>query len=585
VRRAPSILLVLCFLPALLAPFGCSRKLHSRNLTVQIDGVSGAPRKNIEAAVGIAASAARRRAVSDDDIHRLHERAPEEIALALQPFGYYAARVESHLDRRLGRWQARYVIDPGPVVKVRSLSVELRGEGRTEPAFQRLVTKFPLAQGDALWHGLYEAGKTSFIRVAADSGYLDAVFDTAAVLVDLDALAADITVHFDTGPRFRFGEVTFEQDVVDESVLRSLVTFSPGTPFRSPLLIDLQQALSDVGYFSRVEVKPRRDRARGLEVPIEVELGPKRRTRWEVGAGYGTDTGPRLTLKLSLRRLNRVGHNSELEGRVSAIEQSVSGRYLMPSMYPSTWLKSVFAGYQRLDPSTSKSEKYSVGVSAGHRRWGIEETWSLRFEHENFTVGLDEGKSDLLMPGLEWMHVRADDRIFTGKGRRLRLYLDGAHDGVASSATFLRTKFEGKAIATYTPKARFIARAELGRTFTSQFRDLPPTIRFFAGGDQSVRGYEYRSLGPTDEEGTVVGGDVIMVASVETDYYFARKWGVALFFDAGNAYSSSLRQKLAKGTGAGLRWRSPIGLVRVDGAVALDDNNKFRVHFVIGPDL
>ena len=577
--------MILCVMPVLLASFGCSGRLHSRKLTVEIEGLSGAPLKNVEASVGIAASAARRRDVSDDDVQRLHERAPEEVALALQPFGYYGARVEPRLERRHGRWRARYLVDPGAVVTVRSLSVELSGEGRTEPAFTRLVKGFPLAEGDALWHGLYEGGKAAFIRVAADSGYLDAVFDTATVLVDLDALAADVVVRFDTGPRFRFGEVTFEQDIVDESVLRALVRFSRGTPFRSPQLIELQQALSDVGYFSRVEVKPRRDLAQGLEVPIEIKLAPKGRTRTEVGAGYGTDTGPRLTLKLSLRRLNRVGHNAELEGRISAIEQSASARYLMPSMYPSTWLKTVFAGYQKLDPTSSESEKVSVGGTASHRRWGLKETWSLRFEHETFRVGVDDGTSDLLMPGLDWMHVRADDRIFTRRGRRIRLYVDGAHDQVASSATFLRTKFEGKAIASLAPNARFIVRAELGRTFTSQFRDLPPTIRFFAGGDQSVRGYEFRSLGPVDEGGTVIGGDAIIVGSVETDYFFTSKWGMALFFDAGNAYSSSLREELAKGTGVGLRWRSPVGLLRLDGAVALDKDYDFRVHFVIGPDL
>jgi len=583
-RRAPITAFILIPLVLIVAS-GCSKSLRSRHLVVEIDGVSGPPRKNIEASVDIAVAASRRRDVSDDDIRVMHERAGEEIVRALRPFGYYAASVQSDLGRRRGRWHARYKIDPGPPVRVRSLAVEVLGEGRKEPAFAKLVTGFPLGRNDVLWHGLYESGKAAFVRVAADSGYLDAKFDTAIVQVDLDALTADVMLRFDTGPRFRFGQVTFVQDVVDESVLRPQVRFSPGTPFRSTQLIDLQQGLSDLGFFSRVEVTPRRDLAEGLEVPIEVALGARRRTRTEIGLGYGTDTGPRITLKLALRRLNRTGHNAELEGRLSEIEQSVSVRYLLPGTYPSNWLRTLFAGYQRLDPGTSKSQKYSLGGTASHPRWGLDETWSLRYEHENFEVGIDEGVSNLLMPGLEWAWVRADDRIFTHSGKRLRLNVDGAHDAVLSSATFLRTQLDGKMIHEIRPGTRLIARGELGRTFTSQFRELPPTIRFFAGGDQSVRGYEFRSLGPVDELGTVIGGDVLIVGSVEVDHFFLPKWGLAAFFDAGNAYSSSLDQHLKKGTGVGLRWRSPVGLLRIDGAVALDDDDKFRVHFVIGPDL
>src|SRR5207249_11230982 len=101
---------------------------------------------------------------------------------------------------------------------------------------------------------------------------------------------------------------------------------------------------------------------------------------------------------------------------------------------------------------------------------------------------------------------------------------------------------------------------------------------------QSVRGFNYESLGPRDALG-VLGGAFLEVASVEVDQWFGQRWGVAAFFDAGNALSRS-SGRLAEGTGPGLRWRSPVGLLRAGLAFPLTPRGRRPVfHLAMGPEL
>jgi translocation and assembly module TamA len=206
------------------------------------------------------------------------------------------------------------------------------------------------------------------------------------------------------------------------------------------------------------------------------------------------------------------------------------------------------------------------------------------YDHEAFEVGADTGTTSLVTLGASWTRLRTNDRIFPTRGFRIRFDVLGAHDDVLSSETFLQVKIAGKLVRSIG-RTRFLARAEVGRTFTDNFRGLPPTVRFFTGGDQSVRGYQYQSLAPVDEAENVIGGKVLVTSSAELEHRFLEKWGLAGFLDAGNsleAFSGSLET----GLGGGMRWLSPIGMVRLDVAFALSrEGNPARLHITIGPDL
>jgi translocation and assembly module TamA len=553
-------------------------------LRIQIDGISGAERRNALATLSIALATSER-AVNEARVQRLHARAPAEIALALQPFGYYSPQVESDLIREPRRWTARYAVDPGPRVTVQHVSIEVTGDGAGELEFRDAVQRFPLTEGAPLSHVAYELGKTRLLNVASELGYLDGGFETHELRVDQKSYTAEIRLSFATGPRYHFGAVSFDQDVIDPAVLESYVSFRRGEPFSTVPLLGLQSALSDSPYFSRVEVVPRRDLARGLEVPIEVNLVPRPPQRYEVGVGYGTNTGLRGNLQVELRRLNRRGHRALGEISGSLVEKRVSGRYVIPFGSPGRQVLSLAAGLARLTPSTSTSNAAVVSTTLGrsHGRW--QETFGLTFQLEDYEVGSDSGTSYLLMPSASWSLTRANDRVFPTRGARVRFELQGAVRRFGSDATFGRVRASTKIVQAIAAQTRLLARLDLGGTVTSQLRELPPSIRFFAGGDQSVRGYEFRSLGPVDGLGNVIGGRVLAVVSLELDQLLFHRFMVAGFFDVGNAMDS-VNRNLEQGLGAGVRWLSPVGLVRLDLAVALSQaGNPLRIHVTVGPDL
>lgn len=551
---------------------------------VVIDGIEGELQENArhflsltEAADGIT--------LTSERVEALHAAAPAEIVRALQPFGYYRPEIRSSLSRTDSMWVARYSVAPGPPIRLSDVDVRVRGEGEDEPRFRHAATGFPLQDGDVLEHGTYESGKAEFSAIAAELGYFEAAFDTARILIDLDEYDARILMRFQTGPRYAFGDLRFRQDILDTAIVRSYSPFKPGDPFSVDALLELQTNLTESPYFTRAEVVSHHEATRNTRVPVEVTLKPQKRFRYEIGAGYGTDTGFRGRGMVEVRRINRLGHRAQTELKLSQIERSISGRYLIPRTYPSSAVLTLFAGYSDLEPTTSSSDRLIFGTSlqSALGRWLNE--LALTYEYDSFEVGADTGTSSLLMLDVALARTSGAEPTFTENGYEIRSELRGSHDALLSSAGFAQISLRGKLIRTLAPRLRLITRIDGGATATREFRKLPPSIRFFAGGDLSVRGYEYRSLGEEDAAGNVIGGKHLLVASAELEYRFLPSWGVAAFYDAGNAFIE-FPPSLERGAGTGIRWLSPIGQVRIDGAFAVSDpDTGFRLHFRVGPDL
>lgn len=561
-----------------------SPALHAAvRVKVEVEGVPRRLAQNIHSALSL--EQADKDDLTEERIRRLHADAPAEIGEALQPFGYYRPQVRSELRQEKDRWIAHYEVDAGPPVKVASFDLKVTGAGADDPRFQEIVASFPLRKGEVLYHPDWEQGKKALEDLAAEEGYLDAAFQVNEVKVSMSRYQADAVLHYDTGPRYRFGEVHFNQDVLNPDLLKGYVRFKRGEPLDVNKVLRLQNALSDSPYWGRVEVVPRQDQAQGLEVPIEVNLVPSKPMRFAGGVGYGTDTGPRATGAWELRRLNRRGHRALTEITVSGIERSFKGSYFIPGAYPRTDLLSFNAAYAREDTNSFITDTGLLGATLTQSRGGWREAYSLNFQRESFTVGLDKGTSNLLVPGASLERVRADDRIDTTNGYRVLFALQGASP--LSDARFVQGSVEGKLIRTLGERHRLIARTQVGYTETDDFRELPPRFRFFAGGDRSVRGFSYQSLGRKDEAGNVIGGEALAVGSLEYELRFLQKWGAAVFYDTGNASQSfGGLGTLARGAGFGLRWRSPIGPIRADVAWALSEpGTPIRFHLNIGPDL
>jgi translocation and assembly module TamA len=526
-----------------------------------------------------------RKNASDAYLRHLHARAESEIQRALQPFGYYRPFIHSELITD-GKWTARYQVEPGAPLRLDSVRVVVTGEGAIDPGYQKLVATFPLHKGDVLTHVPYELAKAGFEAYAADAGYLDAHFVHSDLNVDLASYTSSLDLEVDTGPRHFFGDVRFDQTVVSPTVARKFVTFRQGEPFSFKKLLEMQTALSNTGFYERVEVQPDTGEVEHRVVPILVSLTPSRKMRLTSGLGYGTDDGARATSVIELRRMNRQGHHSEIDLQAGQLVNNAGIAYFVPWPNPRTDMATFQTGIQDVRTTVSHNRELQAGASLSRMLADWQTVLALQYRDDQFTVGTDRGSSRFLIPEITWTRVRTKDPFYVRGGDRLRVDLRGAAQVLLSNASLLQPHAQWKVIYSFNDAMRGIARVEGGATMVDAFRRLPPALRFFAGGTNSVRGYAYNSLGPTDSLGNVVGGRHLLAASLEADYLFPARFGPALFFDMGNAFDTFGASTFKKGVGVGLRWVSPMGMIRGDIGWGLDrPSGAIELHFAVGPEL
>lgn len=524
--------------------------------------------------------------MSEGRLRRLHKKAPSEITRALQPFGYYRPVVNAELVQASdNHWQASYHVESGPPLLIGEVDFKISQEMGEDPEFRRLIDKLPLQKGGVFNHRQYESIKTDLSRLAAERGYVEARFAEHEVLIDLEAYEARIKLHYEGGRRYRFGKVALQQDLLEPQLLQRYIPFEQGSPYNYTALIDLQQALNDSNHFQAVEVSPGQPDPDSAEIPVTVTLTPRKPHRYGLGMGYGTDTGARTSASWEMPRLNRNGHRFSSEAKISEIGYSLSAAYRVPVLNPRTDQLIYNIGQVNEKTDVSDSTVRTVGINLNRSREAWRESLSLTFQEEKFEVGGDQGVSTLLMPGVNWSRSWGSSSIFTFEGLRFDAGLRGAHEALISDTSFLQLQGGIKAINRLGRRNRIITRGRIGTIWTEDFEQLPSSVRFFAGGAQSVRGFGYQSLGPKDDNGEVVGGNYLMVGSIEYEHSVTEKWGAALFYDAGNAMDN-FADKLERGAGLGIRWRSPVGPVRIDLASAVSrDDRPWRLHISIGPDL
>lgn len=572
-------LILTCFLS-----FSIRNVEASVNLKITIEGVEGELEENIRAYLSI------ERQKDHPDmtpqlVRKLHKNAPGEIRKALQPFGYYNPKIETDLTHKNSLWHALYKIETGPAVVIDIVDLSVTGEGADTRDFKELVNNFPIKKGDTLNHQEYEESKQLLHDTALRSGFLKSETITGRIKVYPGKNIAEINISFNTGPQFYFGDVRFIQDVFKPEFLASFIPFKKGDRYTPSRLLVLQNALYNTDYFESVEVRPLVERVEEQEVPIEIELVPRKRNQYTAGIGYGTDMGIRGSLGWENRRVTRTGHSMRAKIQLSEIKSSFTTEYSIPMKNPRTDNLMFTTGWALEDTTTSESEKFLGGVRYNHRRNKWKESIYINYEYEDFDVGSVSGKSTLLIPGISWTRIQADSPVSPKDGWRIYFDVKGAHEIFLSDSSFMQMRSQLKAIHSITSRSRLLFRGEIGTSLVSGFSELPPSVRFFAGGDNSVRGYEYNSLGPEDRDDKVVGGRHLVVSSLEFEQNIWKDWGVAIFYDIGNAVDS-LSEKLMKGTGIGVRWKSPVGPIRVDLAFPLDESEEdWRVHFVMGPDL
>ncbi|MEJ2610345.1 MAG: autotransporter assembly complex protein TamA [Candidatus Thiodiazotropha sp.] len=570
------ILILVCVL--------ASQPIFGLNVTVNVKGLKSQLKDNVLAYLSIEQEKTHK-SLNEARLHFLNDKAEEEIRKALQPFGYFKPVINGVLQKTKRGFVATYDIQSGPPIRIKEIDFQVNGEGRSDP---RIIADFPIKLESVLDQSLYEAAKQNLLADTIEFGYLDARYTEHRVEVNLKTYSAALKLYLDTGMRFRFGKVYFNQDVMDPEFLARYVTFKAGDPFNQDALFNLQSHLIDSEYFKRVEVASRRGEVKGDRVPIDINLVPNKRNRYRIGLGYATDTGPRLTLDWRDRRIGRKGHHMSSKLQISKPISSLSSEYTVPLARPAADYISFGTSLEHFNSDTNQGDRvllkatHSVSLERGWRR-----SLALEYSYEDFKVGDQEDIAHLLVPSATWLRIKSDGKERILKGKRLSFHIEGTSNTILSSTRYLQLTTNGKFIQGLGDgEWRLLSRAELGATWSDDLLELPPSKRFFSGGDNTVRGFKYQVLGPVDDSDEVIGGRYLAVGSLELDRHISGKWSGALFVDVGNAYDPDYDSETAYGVGFGVRWRSPVGPIRGDIASGTDgDNRSWMLHVVVGPEL
>jgi translocation and assembly module TamA len=519
-------------------------------------------------------------------IRERYARAGDELRTALEAYGYYSASIDQSLDLGEACWTASFDVVLGEPVRLRNVDISIEGPASADERFVALLAGSTLESGMPLRHAEYDRLKRRLTELAQQRGYVDANFGASRIDVYPQERVADVVLELDSGPRYTFGEVTMSQDVLDESLLEGYYEFRRGDPYDRTRLTALYTALANSGYFDAIDVRPMPANPDSREIPIAIEATGVRRRAISYGLGFSTDTGPRLRFGRLDRRVSSRGTQSGVNGQLSPVISELSYNRRFPYGDPRTEWVSFDVGIKHEDTETAVSDTLEIGARRVHsRRSNWQETQFVNIIIEDFVVGETESRSRLLIPGISWFKVNADSPFRPTRGYRLGVELSGANDSLGSDTTFVQVKATAKWITSFGNATRLLLRSQVGFTWEDDFNVLPPTVRFFAGGDNSVRGYEFDALGPVDENGDVIGGDRLIVASIEYEVPFSPSWSGAMFIDSGNAFAGSEFEPRT-GAGFGVRWRSPLGPIRFDVAWPIDDvEDSARLHVSLGADL
>ena len=569
-----------CALCLLFAP-----PLHAERVSVVVEGVEGDLLESVRARIELRQY--EERDVSPVEVRRLFERAEEQIREALEPFGYYGADVSAKLEKpEPTQYRATFNVKPGEPVIVRKATVAVRGDAAQLETVKTALEHFQPKQGERLDHGAYERSKQEIDAALANEGYIAAKLVQHRVEVVRAANSAEIDLQWDPGPRHRLGAVRYSDVQFPDKFLQRYTPWREGDFYSTEKLLNLQQTLVDADYFSAVAVAPDLEHTQDAVVPVDVLLVPAKRTVYTASVYVSTDQGPGTKLGFDRRWLNKRGHKLSSSLQYSTRLQEIDTQYRIPKPGPRNRTLTFGVGYRDEQTDTSTSRMARAAATEVTDRWrGFTRTLGLQYLNGDFEIADEEHSTSLLYAEGLLTRKKANDLYFPLSGYQLLYGLRVAAESVLSETSFVQLRAEGKWLQQLGDDGRVILRAAVGGMFVDNFDALPPELRFFAGGDRSIRGFDYQEIGDLNAEGKVIGGKYQALASAEYEHYFLPTWGAAAFVDAGDAFTERFDTNVS--AGIGLRWKSPVGLVRIDVAHPLvsDFDKSWRVHLIIGPDL
>ncbi|MDF4889627.1 autotransporter assembly complex protein TamA [Vibrio parahaemolyticus] len=549
------------------------------DVSLKLKGIDGALEDNVKAYLS---------SIPEKDYStslRFQARLDQSITEALNALGYYHAKISYSISE--GNDELIVNIHKGLPVKIKVMDVVISGEAKEDEEFANLIAKSPLKVGRILNQGEYDSLKSGIRNLALQRGYFNGDFKLNKLEVISELNEANVRLHYDSGIRYHFGPVEITGSQIWENRVESMRPFEIGEPYLVSDVGEYNQNLSNTDWFSSVFVEPDLSKLEdGRELPIKVSLAPAAKNQIETGIGYSTDTGVRGTLKWKKPWVSARGHSFNTALSLSKPEQTITAGYKIPLDDVLREYYQLQFGLKHLDNRDTESLESNLAVE---RHWltdgGWHKTVYVRHLYENFSQGLQDDGVQFVLPGATFSRTRVRGGSMPMWGDKQSVTVEYGDPALLSETRVLRLLGRSSWIRGIGENHRGLFRLEGGANLTEEFEKLSPSLRFFAGGDNNIRGYGYESISPVDESGALTGAKYILSSTLEYQYRVYGNWWAATFYDIGDAFNDTPEWK--SGAGVGIRWASPVGPVSFDFAWGLDEkpNNEFRIHFSLGPEL
>jgi translocation and assembly module TamA len=521
-----------------------------------------------------------------DLLERLAAEAQVQLTGTLATEGYFSPTIVRTITGDARPWTVRFDVDPGLPTRVSEVRIDIVGSILADPdrvrrQRERILALWPLPQGVRFRQLDWDIGKRQAVASLAGDRFAGASLKRSQATIDPETQQATLELELDSGPAFRFGEIRVRGlSRYPASFVRDLATFAPGDPFDEDDLLLFQRRLTATGYFSAVQVEMDDDPANAAAAPVRVSVIEANSRRIEAGVGYSTDTLYRAQLGYTdndfLDRGWRWRSDARLESRAARASSSIA----LPASADG-WQHAYLLRFNQSDISGLFQREGSVTFN----RTAIDERrqpqWSIG---AHLQQQQPEGSPSDTVHAVfgAWRHTRraTDDLLSPNRGTTWSVQAGVAPPGL-SSRTFARGVAQ---VAHWIPLGRtatVLVRVEGGAIASSSTDGIPESFLFRTGGDTSIRGYGFQSIG-VNKGAAVTGGRMYALASIEATRWVNERWGIAAFYDVGNAADtvSDLRD-VAQGAGFGARVRTPLGPVRVD--IAYGDRSKdVRLHLSLG---
>jgi translocation and assembly module TamA len=521
-----------------------------------------------------------------DLLERLVIEAEQQLSETLATEGYFSPRITRTIEGDAPPWRVRIEIEPGAPTRVGEITLTVSGTIANDPARaeqrrKRILERWPLPEGARFRQQDWDLAKRRALEEVAGDRFAAARVQSSRATIDPQTRRAHLVLDIDSGPGFRFGAVEVRGLArYAESTVRNLAPFKPGDAYDEDALLLFQRRLVATGYFSAVQVEIDDDPTRAAEAPVRVSLIEANSRRIDAGLGYSTDTLYRGQLGYTSNDFRGMGWRWRSEARVESRAARASSTITLPAR-DDGWVHAYALRFNQSDTSGLEQRDGNVTFTRTALDERRQPQWSLSAHlQQQQPEGAPSDTVHAVFAAFRYTRRATDDLIAPSRGTMLSAQIGVAPPGLSSQG-FLRGVGQAAAWVPLGRSNTVVLRAEGGAVVTRGDGGVPESFLFRTGGDTTIRGYAFESIGVA-RGAAVVGGRVFGLASAEAQHWLGERFGVAVFYDVGNAAARLSEMKpLAQGAGVGARVRTPLGPVRVDLAWG-ERTRQVRLHLSLG---